>query len=224
MPRGLVAAAVAAIVVLALLSAPMSSAFGKFDALLSPAPTATLITSPTALPSVPTIASAVLVYPTPTLIASALGPIPMDCPQGSPLISFDTTMIIPGVGGSVVWIVAGAFQGPHAVAHLGPMGTSAYTMYGWPIAVQILIKYDFTQPVTLTANDLESGYPLWFANNDGTSATPSLTIESQSVNASTSDGQWVIWFGMLYVPGAGCYSVVSSWPGGGWTAHFAAGR
>jgi hypothetical protein len=37
-------------------------------------------------------------------------------------------------------------------------------------------------------------------------------------------GEFSIWFDVLYLPGAGCYTLQASWPGGGWIVNFAAGR
>jgi hypothetical protein len=229
MPRGLVAAAVVVIVGLALLSAPISSALGALGGRLVPAPTAarssaysqfTAIT-PTASPS-PSPSP----YPTATLVVPALGAVPTFCAQGAALVPFDTATIIPGIGGKDVWIV-GPFSGPRATAHLASAPPSDYTPLGWPLQIQVAIVSTATQPITLTGRDVRTGYPLWFqasTQEPAALATPSLTIDPTLLQSSTGDGKWLLWFGVLYLPGASCYQLQSAWAGGGWTINLAAGQ
>jgi hypothetical protein len=230
MPRGLVAAAVVVIVMLALLSAPISSALVALGGRLAPTPTVAhsnsysqfRVVTPTA-----TLSPSPTPYPTATLAAPALGAVPATCPQGAALVPFDTATIIPGIGGTDVWIV-GPFSGPRATAHLASMYPSDYTPLGWPLQIQVAIASTGTLPITLTGRDLRTGYPLWFqANDPGTGAppaTPSLTIDPTQLQSSTGDGKWLLWFGVLYLPEASCYIIQSAWAGGGWTANLAAGR
>jgi hypothetical protein len=117
--------------------------------------------------------------------------------------------------------------GQRAAAHIGSFQPSNYTRVGWPIQVQVLIKQGFTQTVTLTGHDLRTGYNLWFsadANNPGSveEAAPLATIDPSQPMGGV--GEFSIWFDVLYLPGAGCYTLQASWPGGGWIVNFAAGR
>lgn len=227
MPRGLVAVAAAVIVALALLSAPISSALGSLGRRLAPAPTVAhssvysqiTIAEPTVTPSPSP-------YPTATLIVPTLGAVPASCPQGAALVPFDTATIIPGIGGKDVWIV-GPFSGPRATAHLASMNSSDYTPLGWPLQIQIAIASTSTQPITLTGRDVRTGYPIWFQASTpepAAPATPSLTIDPTLLQSSTGDGKWLLWFGVLYLPGASCYTIQSAWAGGGWTINLAAGQ
>ena len=67
--------------------------------------------------------------------------------------------------------------------------------------------------------------PLWWAflGSDGyTIPAPTFTIDPQQIRGSLGArrrSKW--WDGALYLPGAGCYTLSASWPGGGWTATFA---
>jgi hypothetical protein len=232
-PRPLAAAVLVVMLGLILLVAtPIAAALLTLVPHPIPTPATLRLVFPTPVPATPTPSP----YPTPTLIAPAIGPIPATCPQGSPLVDFDPAAIIPGVGGSDVWLVVGAFIGSHgsgsgqrAIAEIGSFRPSDYTRFGWPVQVMVLVKSDLTQTITLTGRDLRTGYSLWLspeANTPGSieEATPVATIDPIQPMASTSDGLWHIWFGVLYLPGAGCYTAQASWPAGGWTVTFAAGR
>lgn len=211
-------------------SSSLGSALGTLGSRPKPAPPIARVSIPALLLTTPTPSP----YPTPTLIAPAIGPVPANCPQGSPLVDFDPTAITPGIGGPDVWLVAGTFDGAHvpaprprATLAIGSLRPSDYTSLGWPIQVMVLIKFGFIQPIILTGRDLRTGYSLWLspdANNPGSSAeaTPTATIDPSQLPSST--GHWHIWFGVLYLPGAGCDTLRASWPTGGWTINFAAGR
>lgn len=225
MPRAFVVAGVALIVALALLSSPMASALTAFHARLFPPVVAR--STPTATPPpTPAASPTPSPYPTATLVASARGAVPADCPASSPLMPFDTAAIVPGIGAADVWIV-GPFDGPLATAHLGGMPSWDYTTLGWPLQIQALVASTDTQQLTLTGSDVRTGYPLWFQTGNTQPAappTPTLTIDPTALVSSTGDGNWLLWFGALYVPGAGCYALHATSQGGAWTVHFAAGR
>src|SRR5258708_177158 len=102
-------------------------------------------------------------YPPPPLTAPAMGPVPPNCPPSASLVPFAPAAVIPGVGGPDVWLVAGSFYFsgppsaqamPHAIAHLGSLSRSAYTPYGWPGLVQVLVTSGFTQTIIVTGHDL----------------------------------------------------------------------
>lgn len=234
-PRPLVVATLAVMLgLILLLATPIGSAFRTLGA--HPTPTAGSIVQivyPTA--PLPTVTP----YPTPTLIAPAVGSVPANCPPGDPLVDFAPTAIIPGVGGGDVWAVGlvgpdgKAISGQHATAKIGgpqPIN-SAFTSAGWPIQMMVLARTDFAQTVTITGRDLRTGYDLWFSPdsnnpNDVAEAAPIATIDFSDYGSlgGTSGGQWKIWFGVLYLPGAGCYTLQANWPGDGWVVNFAAGR
>lgn len=162
-------------------------------------------------------------YPTPTRVAPQIGFAPLDCPLASAPVAFDPAAVGSGIGGSNVWLVA-PFSGRKAVLHLNWLLPSGYTQYGWPVPIQVLVKPDFAQPITLNGSDLRTRYPLWLAASPYAPAAPSITLEPEQLPSSTSDQLWSIWFGIMYLPGAGCYMWQASWPGDGWTATFAAGE
>ena len=234
-PRPLVVATLAVMLgLILLLATPIGSALRTLGA--KPTPTSGAIVQivyPTAPP--PTVTP----YPTPTLIAPAVGSVPANCPPGAALVDFAPTAIIPGVGGGDVWVVGlvgpsgNATSGQRATAKIGgPQAiNSAYTSAGWPIQMMVLARTDFAQTVTITGHDLRTRYSLWFSPDSNqpdaiAEAAPAATIDFSDYGSlgGTSDGQWKIWFGVLYLPGAGCYTLQANWPGDGWVVNFAAGR
>lgn len=218
-PRPLVAAAIAALLVLALLAmSPIGSALAALGAHATPAPTTARFAFPTPVPATPTPSPNL----TPTLIAPSIGPAPSNCPPGSPPVEFSPA-VSPGIGGSDVWLV-GPVTGPRSTARIGLLPPNVYTQFGWPVQIPVLVKVGFAQTISLRGHDLHTGYALWLTPGPPEAAMPALTIDPGQLQSSTSDGQWRIWFGVMYLPGAGCYALHASWPGGGWTVNFAAGR
>lgn len=216
-----------------LVAMPIGSVLSKLGARPTPAPTSAHVVVPTPLPATPSPSP----YPTPTLIVPAIGLIPTNCPPGTPLVDFAPDTVIPGIGGSDVWLVAGAFLGalgPHvsasghrAVAEIGLLSPNNYTLAGWPVQVMVLVKNGATRTITLTGHDLHTGYSLGWsadANNPGAveEAAPLALIDPNHPVGYAGD--FSIWFGVLYLPGAGCYTIHASWPSGSWTVNFAAGR
>lgn len=228
LPRPVVAAAVVALVVLAV------------AAILLPSigPVAALFTRPASTPTSQTVVQVAILapatptpspssYPTPTLIAPAIGPTPRDCPAGPAFVLFDPAAVGPGVGGPDVWLTA-PFNTPHSTISLGLRRPSDYTPYGWLVQLQVFVTPGLAQTITLTGSDLRTHYPLWvtddFAGDPDLPAAPAITIDSTQLSSTTSDGKWRIWFGWMYLPGAGCYTLQTSWRDGGWQVTFAAGR
>lgn len=222
-PRPVVDVALAGILIsLLLVATPIGSALVAFAAHPTPASTAGRVVSLAAksaqLTPVP--------YPTPTLNVPAVGPVSANCLPETPPVDFSSSETVPGVGGSGVWFIASDRSGKRGDVELPP---GNYTLAGWPVPVMVYIKHGFTQPITLMGHDLLTGYSLWLSP-DATSpgsladAAPLATINPGQGLAHTSDAQWDIWSGVLYLPGAGCYIVQANWPGNGWTIDFAAGR
>lgn len=222
LPRPLVAASVVALVALALLAVlPVGSELAVLFARATPPAIVTRLVVATPVPASPTPSP----YPTPTLIAPAVGLTPRDCPPGPPLISFDPAAVGPGVGGRDVWLTA-PFIEPRSTVFISLESPSSYTPYGWPVPLQIYIRPGLSGLITLTGSDLRTRYALWLSGDDPNPqpAVPVVTIDPTQIPSQTIDGLWKIWFGALYLPGAGCYALQASWPGGGWRITFAAGR
>lgn len=233
-PRPLVVATLIVLLGLILLVAPP---IGSALRALIPQPTPTTAIVQVVYPTAPLATATPSPFPTPTLITPAIGSVPASCPPSTRLVDFAPTATIPGVGGSDIWMVGlvgpGGYPiaGQRATAKIGAPSRIivSYTPYGWPFGIMVLARSDFAETVTITGQDLRTGHDLWFspeanARNTAVETAPILTIDFSQPAAGSSDGQWKIWFGVLYLPGAGCYTLQANWPGGGWVANFAAGR
>lgn len=235
-PRPLVVATLVVMLGLILIVAtPIGSALRA----LIPQPTPTTAIVQVVYPTAPAATATPSPYPSPTLIVPAIGPIPTNCPPSTRLVDFSSGQTYPGVGGSDVWLdglgeTNGTFEsGQRATVNFGTyqFTDNNYTLHGWPLHVQVYIKANLTQTITLTGHDLQTGYSLWFSHDTNdpyavSDGAPVITIDASDYGSvsKTSDRQWKFWVGVLYLPGAGCYALHANWPGGGWVANFAAGR
>jgi hypothetical protein len=134
--------------------------------------------------------------------------------------------------------VLGGFIGRYATMPLGPAAsdmaygwTAPYSRYGWPAPIGLVLQSGAAGPVTLSGWDSHTGYPLWFgfitAGEWGApkQVVPVFTLDP--AHPSVPVGGWTsterFWYGYAFVPGAGCYTLAASWPGGGWRVTVSAG-
>jgi hypothetical protein len=181
------------------------------------------VTMPTALPGVadiPTIESAP---------ASCGGTRPVLSPGGPPFNA-------QSIGSAPVLL--GGFTAPNATLLLGPhaMANSyswpaPYSRYGWPAPIGLKLQSGFNAPVTLSGRDLRTGYPLWFGFIEaGVWGAPKLITSTYTLDpahppvpAGGSTDTETFWYGYVFLPGAGCYTLAAFWPGGGWHFTISAG-
>jgi len=169
----------------------------------------------------------------------ALGPAPAMCSGEPPALT---------EGGPPHWgwaigrgtpVLLGGFIGPSATMPLGPAAssmaygwTAPYTPYGWPAPIGLVLLSEYGGgPVTLSRWDPRTGYPLWFGFiTAGEWGTPQHVVPAfvlDPAHPPVPAGGWTagetFWYGYAFLPGAGCYVLAASWPGGGWRVTVSAG-
>ena len=169
----------------------------------------------------------------------AVGPAPARCSQDSPVLTADGN---PSVGMAIgkAPVLVGGFVGPSATLLVGPAAsarlnfpgwTEPYTRYGWPALIDLILHTGITGPVALLGKDVQTGYPLWFgfvvAGVGGApqQVAPTLGLDPAhpAIPAGGEAGMEDFWFGYAFLPGAGCYTLDASWPGGSWHVTISAG-
>ncbi len=187
------------------------------------------------------VASALLIAPCLTGQAHAatrataiptLGRIPTDCPPGSPRTVLGK---VYGTGSSVTgygaFPVAGlAFDGPHATLQFSRnpqmLHLSWQPPYGWIHKMLWFMNPSHKGRVTLRGSELRGGRPVWFVlDGPGQKETRLAVLDPQHQAVVPGPrGAWPQFPGYMYVPHAGCYSIVAQWSGGQETIAFAAGQ
>jgi hypothetical protein len=206
--------------------------------------------TPTAVPLLPTptLSAALPPTPAPPLAAPtalpggfgvpALGPAPTSCGGEPPALT---------PGGPPHWgqaigrapVLLGGFIGSYATMPLGPAAssmaydwTAPYSPYGWPAPIGLVLQSGYGGgPVTLAGWDPRTGYPLWFgfivAGEWGAPQhmVPAFVLDPThpSVPAGGFTAGETFWYGYAFLPGAGCYTLAATWPGGGWQVTISAG-
>ena len=181
---------------------------------------------------IPTVTAQPSPTPTPFGGASAqLGPLPQTCPLSS--IRMPHTIspeFVPMVGAGPAW-VAGIIaykQVPLALVWSGDASTTHY-QNGWTHKDLWVVATTLQGSVTIHGTNLRTGAPLYpDAEYAEASSTPTAMVLEPSdptvVNQDANrDAQWTQFPGELTIPGAGCYSLEATWPGGSWQMTFAAG-
>ncbi len=217
---------------------------GLVGAPASPSPRAT------AVPLLPTetLSAAFPPSPAPPLVAPTalpglsgvptLGPAPASC-GGEPPVLMEG---VPPHGRQAIGrapVLLGGFLGPYATLPLGPAASGAaygwaapYTPYGWPAPVRLVLRSGVGGgPVTLAGWDPHTGYPLWFgfivAGQWGAPQHVVPAFALDPAHPSVPAGGWTntetFWYGYVFLPGAGCYTLAATWPGDGWRVTVSAG-
>jgi len=201
----------------------------------SASPTATQTVGPTlAVP--PQLAPTVVPN---SSAALAVGPAPARCGQDTPGLTADGNLSM-GMAIGTAPVLVGGFAGPPATLPVGPAAsarlnfpgwTQPYTRYGWPALIDLILHTGISGPVALTGRDLQTGYPLWFGFVvPGVAGAPQQVTRTLQLNPAHPDvpaggetGEEEFWFGYAFLPGAGCYTLTASWPGGSWLLTVSAG-
>jgi hypothetical protein len=160
----------------------------------------------------------------PFIPSATLGPAPDDCPANSQTHPFEFKGTQRTASSSPVLVIG--LGGPHAV--LTHFTQAQSPEIGWYKRIVLLIKTNYTGTVTFRGGEMHDGTPIWFGMKQD-SQTPITTFTVLPLNSSTSnhtrsDEEWGLSTATLYIPRAGCYFLLATWPEGGWIVVFSAGR
>lgn len=125
-----------------------------------------------------------------------------------------------------LWLVGASY--PYSFVHLQHMTSSNLnTWKGWQLLIGILMKRGFTGPVTLTISNQSSGPSPSFHGLLDEPPITSLIVDLRKVPAYVAQSALrsrIIWSVPLYLPGAGCYTIQTQWPGGTHSLTISAGQ
>jgi hypothetical protein len=160
----------------------------------------------------------------PFIPRATLGPAPDDCPTISQTYPFKFKGA-PRVAGSSPVLIIG-FGGPDAV--LTNFHHAQPPEIGWYKRIILLTETNYSGTVTFHGAELRDGSPIWFGMKQH-SQVPITTftvqhLDSSGSNHTGSDEEWGLSSAILYIPRAGCYFLMATWPEGEWVVFFSAGR
>ena len=160
----------------------------------------------------------------PFIPSATLGPAPDDCPAISQTYPFEFKGAPRAAGSSPVLVIG--FGGPDAV--LTNFKHAQPPEIGWYKRIILLTETNYAGTVTFHGGELRDGSPIWFGMKQH-SQVPNTTFTVQPLNASVSnhtgsDEEWGLSSASLYIPRAGCYFLMATWPEGRWVVFFSAGR
>jgi hypothetical protein len=154
--------------------------------------------------------------------SATLEPAPQDCAvvsqthyfhiPGFPMVVGHSPVLVIGLGGSSATLTHFKRAQPPEI--------------GWYRPITLLTETNYAGTVTLQGGEVNGNTPIWFGVRHDQGLITSLAV--RPVDASVSnhfgdDQQWGLLHTMLYIPRAGCYVLIATWPEGRWIAFFAAG-
>jgi hypothetical protein len=178
-------------------------------------------------------------HPAPSPVAGLLDPPPTDCPSSPPpphALAVSNQFGIPGrgqlLGSPPVWITDYSY--PASPLHLDTGGDTAWPQ--WKVVWEV--GPDFARPVQLQVRNLRTGERAWWGSQPATWIGLAFVLDPSQPDANGPGwyhgtysgypgalaGQWNEWGSAFLIARAGCYALDVSWPGGGWSILFAAGR
>jgi hypothetical protein len=160
-----------------------------------------------------------------------LGPPPRTCPPAPrsvvprPVGPWSEGGVL---GRSPAWAVGFGVFGRSGRAVLAVDPAAPRGQHGYQVKVLWVVAPGYKQPVQLHGYDRATGSPLWF--QVGTESTAPIldpahpgATDSGNPQAADPQNRYANFPSYLLIPVAGCYTLVVTWPGGSWTATFAAG-
>jgi hypothetical protein len=160
----------------------------------------------------------------PFIPSATLGPAPDDCSAISQTHPFEFNGAPHAAASSPVLVIG--LGGPHAIlthfTHAQP------PEIGWYKRIVLLTETNYAGTVTFRGGEMHDGTPIWFGmkqHNQGPITTFTLLPLNSSISNHTgSDEEWGLSTATMYIPRAGCYFLIATWPEGGWVVYFSAGR
>lgn len=159
----------------------------------------------------------------PFIPSATLGPAPDNCPAISQTHPFE----FKGAqltGNSPVLVIG--LGGPHAV--LTHFTQAQPPEIGWYKRIVLLTQSNYAGTVTFRGGEMHDGTPIWFGMKQHSQVPVTtftvLPLNSSVSNHTGSDQEWGLSTATLYIPRAGCYFLMATWPEGGWIFFFSAGR
>lgn len=161
-----------------------------------------------------------------------LGPLPKTCPAGAiSRLNPISSQFGLAAGAGPAWAIgiSSHNQDSLALVWIGD-DTSDHTQYGWGHKLLWVVATHVQGAVTIHGVNLQTGAPV---SPDAEYAEPSSTPTALILNPNdpaivsqngNRDDQWTQFPGGLTIPGAACYGLSVTWPGGSWHLTFAAGR
>lgn len=160
--------------------------------------------------------------PAPSMtVAAHLTAAPSGCPRSGALVQHIPPWgavfgSAPAFGGFYAWSdpSAGSF-------HVGT--NTRRSRNGWVVKVLWVLQPGTTDPVTLSGQELRTGWPITFDLSNG---SPSLAMRLDPRNPGTPSHRkgWSEYPSLLSFPDAGCYTINASWTGGSWQRGLGFGK
>lgn len=157
----------------------------------------------------------------PSLPAPILAPAPTTCPSLPALTHAAVPFFGQAIGRPPVYI--SGLSASERPTYLRVTPTN-YTAYGWQASLLWAIEPGYTQQIALHGQRLTDGQPISLSVGYYQAPAAKATLDPLVTSDISEGAHWSNWFGMLFLPSAGCYTLQAEWPGGSWSIPFAVGR
>jgi hypothetical protein len=155
--------------------------------------------------------------PAPTLASP-----PRTCPGPPPLTTVEVPFFGPALGLAPTYVIGP--RGQPLTLRLGGPDGRAYTRLGWLGQIEWALSPGALDRITVSVVRLSDGLPALLTVGPRRQPATTGVLDPQSANDGPTGPHWREWLGAVYLPGAGCYALEATWPGGSWQIPFAAGR
>jgi hypothetical protein len=140
------------------------------------------------------------------------------------------------VGAEQAWIIwqLAVLPGPRLALAFPPayfgFGRSIHLWaQGWGVKGMWIMEPEHPQLVYVRATELATGAPLTFTDERSGSTTtalaldPALSLTGDASLPTSQEAHYLTFPGGVYIPHAGCYSLLVTWSTGSWQMNFSFG-